>query len=111
MKIIAASLLLATSFTACSEHQPNKPNPSTPPAAKASKISAHQAKKIMARGESCLHFSREFAGDQSARDRELNQKMDKLKCDTIISELETLQQHLPKNSPLKAKVQALLLEY
>ncbi|STQ90724.1 hypothetical protein EV682_102266 [Iodobacter fluviatilis] len=70
-----------------------------------------KTKKIIHRAEECLHFSGEFGGDQSERDKEVSQEMDKLRCDTIAADLNKLNQQLPKDSPLAPKVKALLREY
>jgi len=61
--------------------------------------------------ESCLHLAGEFGGDQSERDKEINQEMTKLRCDEARDSLKLLQATLPRSSKQRDQVRALLKAY
>ena len=54
--------------------------------------------KFIERSESCLHFAGEFGGDGSARDVEVNRRMDELRCNALPHELKTLRKRY-RNDP------------
>ncbi|MEJ2793090.1 hypothetical protein WAE56_06705 [Iodobacter sp. LRB] len=110
---ISFILLMALTLISCNKSPApfTKPHISSQSTPAASPASGKKTKKIIRRAEDCLHFSGEFGGDQSERDKEVSQEMDKLRCDTIAADLNKLNQRLPKDSPLAPKVKALLREY
>jgi hypothetical protein len=57
-----------------------------------------EVKSLIERAESCIHFSGEFNGDHSDRDKEVIAEMDKLKCADIDKELLTAKEKY-KNNP------------
>jgi hypothetical protein len=46
--------------------------------------------KFIERSENCMHFAGEFNGDGSARDAEVNRRMDKLRCNALHRDLQAL---------------------
>jgi hypothetical protein len=42
------------------------------------------------RSENCMHFAGEFNGDGSARDAEVNRRMDQLRCNALPHDLQVL---------------------
>jgi hypothetical protein len=46
--------------------------------------------KFIERSERCMHFSGEFNGDGSARDAEVNHRMDALRCNSLPADLKAL---------------------
>lgn len=83
MKILSL-LLICILASACSKAT-SEPNQS-------------EVKSLIARAETCIHFSGEFNGDQSDRDKEVVAEMDKLKCADIDKELLTAKEKY-KNNP------------
>jgi hypothetical protein len=79
------------------------------------RAAASQSKASAARtinqAESCLHLAGEFGGDQSARDKEINQEMANLRCDNALDSLKLLQATLPRSSEQRDQVRALLKAY
>ena len=63
------------------------------------------------RADSCLHLAGEFGGDQSERDKEINQEMAALRCDDAVDSLKLLQATLPRSSKQRDQVRALLKVY
>ncbi len=63
------------------------------------------------RADSCLHLAGEFGGDQSERDKEINQEMAALRCDDAVDALKLLQATLPRSSKQRDQVRALLKAY
>lgn len=61
--------------------------------------------------EACLHLAGEFGGDQSDRDKEINQEMADLRCDDVVDSLKLLQVTLPNSSKQRDDVRALLKAY
>ncbi|WEN16675.1 hypothetical protein PY254_08405 [Rhodanobacter sp. AS-Z3] len=53
--------------------------------------------QFIERSENCLHFAGEFGGDGSARDAEVNREMDKLRCNSLAADLQSLRQHYRGN--------------
>jgi hypothetical protein len=78
--------------------------------AAASQSKARAARTIYL-AESCLHLAGEFGGDQSERDKEINQEMAKLRCDEALDSLKMLQATLPRSSKQRDKVRELLKAY
>lgn len=54
--------------------------------------------KFIERSENCLHFAGEFGGDGSARDVEVNRRMDELRCNALPHDLKTLHKRY-RNDP------------
>jgi hypothetical protein len=87
MKIFTL-LLLCILSSACS-----KVTSETSPGTNQSEV-----KSLIKRAETCIHFSGEFNGDHSDRDKEVIAEMDKLKCADIDKELLTAKEKY-KSSP------------
>lgn len=98
MRLLAA-LVLLLAISACApaveelEPAEDKPLPDPP-----SFEVPEDASMVASRLESCVHFAGEFNGDQSARDKEVTQAMDELRCDTIESEAAAMRQKYPGNT-------------
>jgi hypothetical protein len=69
------------------------------------------ADRTIDQAESCLHLAGEFGGDQSDRDKEINQEMANLRCDDVVDSLKLLQVTLPNSSKQREQVRALLKAY
>lgn len=78
--------------------------------AMASASRASEARTID-RADSCLHLAGGGGGDQSERDKEVNQEMAKLRCDEALDSLKLLQATLPRSSKQRDQVRALLNAY
>lgn len=63
------------------------------------------------RAESCLHMAGEFGGDQSDRDKEINQEMADPRCDDAVDSLKLLRATLPRSSKQRDQVRELLKAY
>lgn len=48
------------------------------------------AYRLLLRAESCQHYAGEINGDHSARDQEVQQKMQQLECDRISRDLDSM---------------------
>jgi hypothetical protein len=73
--------------------------------------SSSNAIKVINQAEACLHLAGEFGGDQSDRDKEINQEMADLRCDDVVDSLKLLQVTLPNSSKQRDDVRALLKAY
>jgi len=110
----ASCLLVALLVVACqpADQATRLPPPPSPvkaapqvaaPPASASAPTA-QDEKILDDAETCAHLAGEFGGDQSERDKDVNEQQDGLQCDRAVSQLKDLRSRLPKGSPLHARV-------
>jgi|APLak6261664640_1056046.scaffolds.fasta_scaffold42084_2 hypothetical protein len=63
-----------------------------------SEVNQSEVKSLITRAETCIHFSGEFNGDHSDRDKEVIAEMDKLKCADIDKELLAAKEKY-KNNP------------
>ena len=78
----------------------------------------HRVGRILERGKFDFAFFADllaapvrFGGDQSERDKEINQEMADLRCDDVVDSLKLLQVTLPRSSKLRDQVRALLKAY
>jgi hypothetical protein len=58
------------------------------------------------RSESCMHFAGEFDGDRSARDAEINRRMDDLRCNALPHDLQQLRKHYRTDARVNARLEA-----
>lgn len=83
----------------------------------ADSISANQqalpkdARVFLQRYEACGHFSGEFNGDGSARDRELKHQMERLGCDTIKQDEKKFRKKYNHNKKVMAAIIAIDAPY
>lgn len=61
---------------------------------------------FIARSEICLHFAGEFGGNGSPRDAEVNRETDKLRCDSLPTDLRTLRQRYRNDARISARLAA-----
>lgn len=64
------------------------------------------AQRVAARSSACAHFSGEFNGDRSERDREINAAMTELRCDTIDRDVSVIRDKYPGNQAVHAALDA-----
>jgi hypothetical protein len=62
--------------------------------------------KFVERSTACMHFAGEFNGDRSARDTEVNRRMDELHCNALPHELRTLRQRYHGDARISARLKA-----
>lgn len=64
------------------------------------------AQAVIDRVASCFHFSGEFNGDGSARDKEVSATMAELRCDTIEQDEAAIRNRYPGNAAIRRALQA-----
>ena len=64
------------------------------------------AQRVADRLDACTHFSGEFNGDGSERDREVNTTMTGLKCDTVEEDVSAIRNRYPNNRAVDAVLDA-----
>ncbi len=64
------------------------------------------AQAVIDRVASCFHFSGEFNGDGSARDREVSATMTELRCDTIEKDEAAVRKRHPGNAAIRKALSA-----
>ena len=62
--------------------------------------------KFIERSESCMHFAGEFNGDRSARDAEVNRRMDELHCNALPHDLQALRKHYRTDARVTARLES-----
>ncbi|WP_426702565.1 hypothetical protein ACPPVV_06060 [Rhodanobacter sp. Col0626] len=62
--------------------------------------------KFVERSASCMHFAGEFNGDGSARDAEVNRRMDKLRCNALHQDLQALRRRYRTDARVTARLGA-----
>ncbi|OOG50273.1 hypothetical protein [Rhodanobacter sp. C01] len=62
--------------------------------------------KFIERSENCMHFAGEFNGDGSARDAEINHRMDELRCNSLPRDLQALRKRYRNNSRITTRLDA-----
>ena len=68
-------------------------------------------KLLLDRIEACSHFAGEIGGDNSDRDKEVNTEMAKLKCDSLVNEVDAAKVKYKDNPEiLKAIGQAVAIQ-
>jgi len=63
---------------------------------------------LVTRAEQCKHFAGEFSGDQSVRDKEINNQMQTLGCDTLSRDIASEQQRYLDNPEIQRTLQAII---
>ena len=64
------------------------------------------AQRVADRLGACTHFSGEFNGDGSERDREVNTTMTGLKCDTVEEDVSAIRNRYPDHRAVHAVLDA-----
>ncbi|HEY1589016.1 MAG TPA: hypothetical protein VGG00_04700 [Rhodanobacter sp.] len=62
--------------------------------------------KFIERSENCMHFAGEFNGDGSARDAEVNRRMDELRCNSLPRDLQALRKRYRHDPRITARLDA-----
>ena len=98
MRIFALSILLITVAGCAPSAQELEPARDDPRPRSAPVDIPADASGVASRLASCIHFSGEFNGDQSERDKEISAAMTELRCDTIESEAAEIRRKYPGNA-------------
>lgn len=60
--------------------------------------------RFIQRSNDCLHFAGEFNGDHSARDAEVNRRMNVLRCNSLPSDLQALRRRYRADAGIRARL-------